>query len=201
MMRGEGLNGTARGAVMTDGDGGDGGEHRVGPAPVVERAEEGFERGLELVRLVVVVPVTVLVLAATGAFVYGTYVFLSSVRAVVEEPLPVGHRIGLFLAVVDLFLVGATLLIVAFGLYELFVSRVDPGGAPRLPGWLEIRDLNDLKARVVSMVVLVASVSFVETAAAAADGRLVLELGGGVAVVIVALAVYLRLGGSGHGEQ
>ncbi len=186
---------------MTDDDGGFGGEHRGRRPPVVERAEEALERGLDVARLVVVVPVAVLVLAGAGAFVYGTYVFLSSVRAVVEEPLPVGHRIGLFLAVVDLFLVGATLLIAAFGLYELFVSRVDPGGVPRLPGWLEIHDLNDLKARVISMLVLVASVSFVETAAAATDGRLVLEIGGGVAAVVVALTAYLRFGGSGHGEQ
>ncbi len=179
---------------------GDDGEHPGGLPAAVEQAEEAFERGLEAARLVVVVPVAVLVLAGTGAFVYGTYVFLSSVRSVVEEPLPVGHRIGLFLAVVDLFLVGATLLISAFGLYELFVSRVDPGGVHRLPAWLEMSDLNDLKARVVSMLVLVASVSFVETVAAEANGRLVLELGGGVAAVVVALTAYLRWGSPGHGN-
>lgn len=186
---------------MTDDDGGFGGEHRGRRPPVVERAEEAFERGLDVARLVVVVPVAVLVLAGAGAFVYGTYVFLSSVRAVVEEPLPVGHRIGLFLAVVDLFLVGATLLIAAFGLYELFVSRVDPGGVPRLPGWLEIHDLNDLKARVIAMIVLVAAVSFVEVLVDQPDALALLELGGGVGLVIVALTVFLRYGGGPRGRD
>ena len=32
----------------------------------------------------------------------------------------------------------------------------------RLPGWLRMNDLNDLKARVISMIILVAAVTFVD---------------------------------------
>jgi len=96
----------------------------------------------------------------------------------------------------DLFLVGATLMIAAFGFYDLFVTRIDAGeGALRLPGWLRMRDLNDLKARVISMIILVAAVTFVDVVVETKDGGLsTFYLGAAVALVIAALTVFLRFG-------
>ncbi|HET6874675.1 MAG TPA: YqhA family protein [Acidimicrobiales bacterium] len=163
--------------------------------------EAGFEWGLALSRGLVVVPVVVLVLSALGAFAYGTDLFVNSVGDVIGHPLPVGNNIGLFLLVVDLFLIGATLLIAAVGFYELFISRVDLGtGVSRMPAWLEMRDLNDLKGRVIAMLVLVAAVSFVEVVVDFRNGLEVLELGAGVALVIGALTAFLRLSSQGRGE-
>ena len=163
--------------------------------------EAGFEWGLALSRCLVVIPVVVLVFSALGAFAYGTDVFVNSVRDVIEHPLPVGNKIGLFLLVIDLFLIGATLLIAAIGFYELFISRLDVGtGVSRMPAWLEMRDLNDLKGRVIAMLVLVAAASFVEVVVDFRNGHEVLELGAGVALVIGALTAFLRLSGQGRGE-
>jgi uncharacterized membrane protein YqhA len=159
----------------------------------------GLERILATSLRLVYIPVTVLLLAALGAFVYGTYFFIHSVRTIVDHPVPVGHQIGLFLVDVDLFLIGATLLISAVGLYELFVREIPFEGATRVPAWLEMRDLNDLKARVIAMTVLVLSVTFAEVVVDAPSGRYALQLGGGIAVVIVALTVFLRW--SGHGPE
>ncbi len=103
------------------------------------------------------------------------------------------HQVGFFLLDIDLFLVGVTLLISAIGLYELFIRDIPSDHPAGLPSWLEIHDLNDLKSRVLAMIILVLSVSFVETAVDSPDGRQVLELGGGVALVIVALTVFMRL--------
>ena len=47
------------------------------------RLESGFERGLSLFRIVVVVPVVVLLLSALAAFAYGTDVFIRSAVSVV----------------------------------------------------------------------------------------------------------------------
>lgn len=115
-----------------------------------DRAGEAFDHVLARSRLLVLVPVVVFV-AALGAFVYGTVVFVDGVRTVVDHPIPVGNKIGLFLVVIDLFLIGATLLIAAIGFYELFVSRVDVGNDTRMvPQWLAMRDLNDLKVRIAT---------------------------------------------------
>jgi uncharacterized membrane protein YqhA len=94
-------------------------------------------------------------------------------------------------------LIGATLLISAIGFYELFIKEFDLQAATRLPAWLQMRDLNDLKGRVVAMIVLVLSVSFVEVVVDAPSGRQALQLGAGVASVILALTIFLRLGGHG----
>jgi uncharacterized membrane protein YqhA len=143
------------------------------------------------------IPIVVLLLAALGSFVYGTFIFVHSVRQIADHPTPVGHHIGEFLLDVDLFLIGATLLISAVGLYELFVHEIEFGSATRIPAWLQMRDLNDLKGRIIAMIVLVLSVSFAEVVVDAVGGRQVLELGGGIALVIAALTVFVRFGGHG----
>jgi uncharacterized membrane protein YqhA len=160
------------------------------PRPVT-----GAERSLATSLRLAIIPVAVLVLAAAGAFVYGAAVFVDSVVEIARHPFPVGHQVGLFLLDIDLFLIGATLLISAVGFYELFIREISVDGVTRMPAWLEMRDLNDLKGRVIAMIVMVLAVSFVELAVDSQDGLQVLELGGGVAVVILALTAFLRLTG------
>ncbi len=170
------------------------------PPAAGRRLRGGLERGLELSRWLVLIAVVVLILSAAGAFAYGTAVFVNGVQEVVAHPFPVGNRVGLFLLVIDFFLIGATLAIAAIGFYELFIGWVPREGGRPMPAWLEMRDLNDLKARVVAMIVLVAAVSFVEALVDVHSGLEMLELGGGVAVVIGALTAFLRLG-HGGGER
>jgi uncharacterized membrane protein YqhA len=167
---------------------------RAGPGPA--RLEHGFERALSLSRIVVVVPVVVLVLAALSSFALGTDVFVRSVTNFVEDPELTSHNLGFLLLLTDLFLVGATLMIAAFGFYELFVARIDASDPSlRLPGWLRMRDLNDLKARVISMIILVAAVTFVDVVVETKDGGLTtFYLGAAVALVIAALTAFLHFG-------
>jgi uncharacterized membrane protein YqhA len=169
-----------------------------------KRDTEPVNRGEDVERLLAwslrlaYVPVAVLLLAGLGAFVYGTALFGYSVGHIVRHSFPVRHQIGLFLADIDLFLVGATLLISAVGFYELFIREIRLDGPPRIPAWLEMRDLNDLKGRVIAMIVLVLSVSFVEVVVNSSSGQDVLDIGGGIAAVVIALTVYVRLGGHGN---
>ncbi len=159
--------------------------------------EEDVERFLAWSLRLAYIPLAVLLLAGLGAFVYGTALFVHSVGHVVDHPFPIKHQIGLFLEVIDLFLIGATLLISAVGFYELFIREIHRDGSTRIPTWLHMRDLNDLKSRVIAMIVLVVSVSFVELVVDSPSGQQVLDLGGGIAAVVVALTVFLRLGGHG----
>jgi hypothetical protein len=84
--------------------------------------ETGFDWILLAVRALTVVPVLVLLLSALGAFAYGTALFIHSADDVISHPFPVRHNVGLFLIEVDLFLIGATLMITAIGFFELFLS-------------------------------------------------------------------------------
>lgn len=160
----------------------------------------GLERLLAGSLLLALIPVVVLVASALGAFVYAIVVFVHSVKAIVDRPFPVGNHVGLFLLDIDLFLIGATLLISAVGFYELFVSRGPLDEGSPMPSWLEMRDLNDLKKRIIAMIVMVLSVSFVEAVVDSPSGHQVLDLGGGIALVIVSLTVFLRWSHLGNEE-
>ena len=168
-----------------------GGTQETTPA----RLARAFERFLALARFLVLVPVVVLVLAAVWVFAYAVAVFVTSLPGTLEHPTPVGHKLGVFVVEIDLFLIGATLIIAAFGFYELFISKIDAGGRlGGLPRWLEMRDLNDLKARVTSMLILVAAVTFVELVLTSDPGPEALYVGAGVELVIAALTGFLRFG-------
>jgi uncharacterized membrane protein YqhA len=161
-----------------------------------------FEQGLSLSRIVVIVPVVVLLLSAMSSFAYGTDVFVRSVASVVDDPELTSHNLGFLLLLTDLFLIGATLMIAAFGFYDLFIGRVGSGGpGVRLPGWLRMHDLNDLKARVISMVILVAAVTFVDDVVESKGGLDALYTGVGVGVVIAALTAFLRFGRTNGSER
>jgi len=170
----------------------------VSPADVPATAdsqpwlEDRFGQALSLFRIFVIVPVIVLMLSALASFAYGSYVFVNSVAGIVEDRHLAHGNLGFLLLLTDLFLVGATLMIAAFGLYELFIGRI--GGRLGLPGWLRMHDLNDLKARVISMIILVAAVSFVDAVIESKNGLDTLYVGGGIALVIAALTGFLRFG-------
>ena len=156
------------------------------------RREDRFGQALSLSRIFVIVPVIVLVLSALASFAYGTYVFVNSVTGIVDDRQLKHGNLGFLLLLTDLFLVGATLMIAAFGLYELFIGRIR--GRLVLPAWLRMNDLNDLKARVISMIILVAAVAFVDAVIESKNGLDTLYFGGGIALVIAALTLFLRFG-------
>jgi uncharacterized membrane protein YqhA len=172
-------------------------EPRRLPGPAAERVERSLAASLSLA----IIPVAFLILAALGAFVYGAAVFVDSVERIASHPFPVGHQIGLFLLDIDLFLIGATLLISAIGFYELFIGEIRAGGIARMPAWLEMRDLNDLKGRVLAMIVMVLAVTFAELVVDATKGLQILETGGGVALVILGVTAFLRLTGHANGQD
>jgi len=181
-------------------------ERNSADAPPVEnpwpRLGIRFERALSLSRVVVVVPVIVLLLSAIASFAYGTDVFVRSVTNVVDDPQLTSHNLSFLLLLTDLFLIGATLMIAAFGFYDLFIGKIGASGpGVWLPGWLRMHDLNDLKARVISMIILVAAVSFVDVVVDSKGGLDTLYLGVGVAVVIAALTAFLHFGRMDGGER
>jgi uncharacterized membrane protein YqhA len=172
----------------------------AGPGPA-RRLRYGFEQGLGLAQLTVLLPVVMLVLSGIGAFVYGAAVAVYSVIEIARHPSPAVHNLRLFLTEIDTFLIGATLIIAAFGLYELFVAKINPASLRLpLPHWLEMSDLNDLKARVISMIILVVAVSFVDVLLELGAALDILYLGAGVAIFVIALTVYLRFGSDTNHE-
>ena len=157
-------------------------------------AQRGFERLLASSRLLILIPVVFLLVDAAASFVYGCYILVSTLTDVVHGPTRPGGTLGRFLVVMDTYLVGATMMIAAFGFYSLFIDGHPDRQPSMMPRWLNMRDLEDLKARVVSMLILVAAITFVDVAVETHDEQGLFYLGIGIAVVIVALTAFLRFG-------
>ena len=85
----------------------------------------------------------------------------------------------------DATLIAAALLIIGIGLYGLFVGRLE-----RLPPWLDITSLNDLKDKLISVVVVVTAVDFFTNLVEWEGGTDILILGGAAALVILSLAAF-----------
>jgi uncharacterized membrane protein YqhA len=165
-----------------------------GAGPPGRRLTAGVERALTGSLWLALLPVVFLLVSALASSVYAVAVLFNTIGRVAAHPFPAGHHIGALLLEFDLFLIGATALIAAIGFYELFIGDIRVGGRDVLPGWLAMHDLNDLKTRVVSMIVLVLAVTFAEEAVGAPNALHLLETGGGITAVIIALTVFQRWG-------
>jgi uncharacterized membrane protein YqhA len=88
--------------------------------------------------------------------------------------------------IIDLFLLGTVLYIIALGLYSLFIDNRLP-----LPSWLIITDLDDLKVKLIGIVVVLLAVTFLGYVIDWNENGIILNLGIAIAAVVLALSFLL----------
>jgi uncharacterized membrane protein YqhA len=69
--------------------------------------------------------------------------------------------VGLVQAV-DSFLFALVLLIFSFGIYVVFVYNASPEELSRLPGWLRITDISQLKTTLIEVIIVILAVNLLE---------------------------------------
>jgi len=72
--------------------------------------------------------------------------------------------VGAIIGAVDLYLIAIVMLIFSFGIYELFISEIDPAKQERKTTILEIHSLDQLKDKLAKVIVMVLIVSFFKKA-------------------------------------
>lgn len=103
-----------------------------------------------------------------------------------------GELIADVVKIIDIYLLAAILVVAAFGLYELFIGRLDArrtdDDGPRL---LVARSLDDLKDRIAKLVVLILVIEFFQRAVKTDidDAADLLAFAGAVALVTVAVVL------------
>ncbi len=136
--------------------------------------------------------------ASFALFVYGlaeTVVVIAQTIAKAEVSSKGAKALALeFIEIVDLFLLGTVLLMISLGLYELFINS-----DLKLPEWLQIRSFDDLKLKLVGVVIVVLAVLFLGHVVAWNGERDLLRLGAGIALVIAALTYFLSTSKGGKG--
>jgi uncharacterized membrane protein YqhA len=140
-------------------------------------------------RFLAILAVISLLLAALAAFGWGVSNTVEAVALVITS---LGRDAGIIVAlvkVVDAFLVAIALLIFSLGLYELVIGEL------KLPAWMVVHNLHDLKAKLGSLLVLVMAVKFLEKLAEWKDARETLFFALSIAVIAAVLIAFSILGG------
>lgn len=88
--------------------------------------------------------------------------------------------------VIDLLLLGTVLYIIALGLYELFIDETLP-----TPSWLMITSLDDLKARLIGVIIVLLAVTFLAAVVNWDGSSNILYLGIAVGLVLLTLGYIL----------
>ena len=89
------------------------------------------------------------------------------------------------LSIIDLALLGIVFFVISLGVYQLFIDD-----QLQLPGWLRIDDLDDLKGKLISVVVTLLGVYFLEIVVTGEGGIEILASGLGIGAVVAALSIF-----------
>jgi len=90
-------------------------------------------------------------------------------------------------AVIDSYILAVILYIFSVAMYELFIGKLT------LPEWLAIKDLDDLKKKLSSVIVLMLAVTFLEHLVKWEKPQDTLMFAVAIAVVIFSLIFYMKL--------
>jgi len=143
-------------------------------------------------RYLVVIAVIGSFLAAATIIIYGGATVIGIIADVISHPQFTAdgskHLAVECIEIIDLFLLGTVLYIIALGLYELFISSLT------MPSWLEISSLDDLKSKLIGVVIVLLAVTFLGEVVSWDGSATIFALGFAVGVVLFALAFYLNVG-------
>ncbi|MCA9402052.1 MAG: YqhA family protein [Candidatus Omnitrophica bacterium] len=134
--------------------------------------------------------------AVIFSLVSSLILFLAGSYQILEATIKFTKRLGDYadyntlvisiIGAVDLFLIGIVLLIFSFGIYELFISKIDPAEYDKEINILEIKNLDSLKNKLLKVIIMVMVVHFfkmVMTTSHVGTPLDMLYLGGGILLV------------------
>jgi len=128
--------------------------------------ENKFEKFLWNFRYITILAVILSILSAFTLIVIGSWDIIEAVifyNPLFDASISSNNEL-LFklISAIDLFLIGIVLLIFGFGIYELFVSEIDFANSKFTESTLKIRDLDQLKNKIIKVIIIVLIVKFFE---------------------------------------
>lgn len=136
-------------------------------------------------RFTVFVPALASIVGALLLMAQGSIAVIQAVMSAIVSQTPLKDSIVEVLTAVDAILLGTVLLVIGYGLYELFVDD-----KITVPAWLQINDLDDLKSKLIGVVVAIIAVIFVGVLVDANRADDVLSFGVGAGALVLALGVF-----------
>lgn len=148
-----------------------------------------IRRLLELGHAIALLPAVSLFIGATFLGLYGVYILLETLYGVIfkpeiRDPAVLSTK---FISVMDIHLLSIILYIFSVGLYELFVGKLN------VPEWLRITDIDQLKAKLTSVVILILAITFTKKLVEWKNPIDTLLFALAIAVIIAVLIFYYKV--------
>lgn len=144
-----------------------------------------MKRILGATRYAVIVPAIASILGAILLMLQGSIGMVQAIIDTVWFQIALKDTIVDVLTSVDAILLGTVLLVIGYGLYELFVDAdID------VPTWLQVRDLDDLKSKLIGVVVAIIAVVFVGVLVDSNRATDVISYGVGAGALVAGLALF-----------
>ena len=144
-----------------------------------------MKRILGLTRYVVFVPAIASIIGAVLLMAQGSLEILQVVFNALTSEFGLKETIVEVLTAVDAILLGTVLLVIGYGLYELFIDT-----EIEVPLWLRVEDLDDLKSKLIGVVVAILAVVFVGIFVDSNRSDDVISYGVGAGALVVGLAIF-----------
>ena len=144
-----------------------------------------MNRILAATRYIAIIPAIAAILGAILLMVQGSVAMMQVIIDVITDGTKLKLTIVEVLTAVDAILLGTVLLVIGYGLYELFIDE-----DLEVPVWLQVHDLDDLKSKLIGVVVAIISVIFVGVYVDADRASDVISYGVGAGALVVGLAIF-----------
>lgn len=144
-----------------------------------------MKRIVGLTRYAVFVPAIASMVGALLLMMQGSIDMIIAVIDTILSNYGLKQTIVSVLTAIDAILLGTVLLVIGYGLYELFIdSDLD------VPNWLRVDDLDDLKSKLIGVVVAIIAVVFVGVFVDSNRADDVISYGVGAGALVVGLAIF-----------
>ena len=125
--------------------------------------ERIFEGGLWASRYIVLLAVLFSTMGSVVLFIIGSIEIVEATLEYIYHPeMGHSHLLAYIITAVDLYLIGVVLLIFSFGIYELFISKIDIARENTDVTILEVENIDELKHKIIKVIIMVLIVSFFE---------------------------------------
>ncbi|MEN3033798.1 MAG: YqhA family protein [Aquificaceae bacterium] len=151
---------------------------------------EGLIKKLvEYGKAIAILPALSLFIGAVFLGFYGVYqlFYILSMVFVSPEYKDTTKLSTMFITVMDIHLLSVILYIFAVGLYELFVGKLS------VPEWLKIESIDQLKAKLASVIVLILAITFTKQVVKWEKPLDTLLFGIAIAIVTAVLIFYYKV--------
>jgi uncharacterized membrane protein YqhA len=144
-----------------------------------------MNRVIAFTRFAVFIPAIASILGAILLMIQGSVEMIRTIINAAVNGTKLKLTIVEVLTAVDAILLGTVLLVIGYGLYELFIDE-----DLEVPVWLQVHDLDDLKSKLIGVVVALIAVIFVGVFVDTNRAEDVISFGVGAGALVTGLALF-----------